>query len=350
MKTQEYDYDLPRELIAQQPVPERDTSRLMVLSRQAGTVEHRSFRDLPEYICREDLLVINNTRVFPARLLGTLPTGGKFEVLLVRKLGEGRWTVLVKPGRRLVPGRRVELAGGELTVSVEDFGARDGERVVSLETVSGTDPMQVIERLGHVPLPPYIKRADTRRDRGRYQTVYAKAGGAVAAPTAGLHFTQALMDQVRRVGGVFEEVTLHVGPGTFRPVETEDIENHCMQEEYYEVEAAALKNILSAGAEGRKILAVGTTAVRTLETVARRVDEEDMPEAGRLSGDTGLFIFPGFEFKLVNRLLTNFHLPRSTLLMLVAAFTGKELIDYAYSEAVRLKYRFYSYGDAMLIL
>ena len=350
MKTKDFEYELPRELIAQHPVQARDASRLMVLRRTDGALEHRSFKDLPEYIVPKDVLVINNTRVFPARLLGTLPTGGKFEVLLVRRLEGSRWTALVKPGRRLVPGRKLELAGGELVICVEDFGSLDGERIVSLKAAGGRDPLQLVERLGHVPLPPYIRRDDTRQDRSRYQTVYARNSGAVAAPTAGLHFTRDLINAVRRAGGLFEEVTLHVGPGTFRPVETEDIENHRMQEECYEVEAAALKNILKAKERGHGILAVGTTTVRTLETIVRRIGSEAKPERGTLSGETPLFIYPGFEFRLVNRLLTNFHLPRSTLLMLVAAFVGKEQLDYAYSEAVRLKYRFYSYGDAMLIL
>ena len=350
MKTKDFDYELPREMIAQHPVQARDASRLMVLRRDDGSVEHRSFKDLPEYIAPNEVLVINNTRVFPARLLGKLPTGGKFEVLLVRPLEDGRWLALVKPGRRLVPGREIELAGGELTVRLEDFGALDGERVVSLRAGNQSDPLQLVERLGHVPLPPYIRRTDTPEDRSRYQTVYARNSGAVAAPTAGLHFTRALMKAVQQAGGVFEEITLHVGPGTFRPVEAADIENHRMQEEYYKVKAAALRNILKAAGQGHRILAVGTTTVRTLETLARRIGQDGVPEPGALSGQTGLFIYPGFEFRLVDRLLTNFHLPRSTLLMLCAAFAGKELIDYAYSEAVRLEYRFYSYGDAMLIL
>jgi len=350
MKTKDFDYELPRDLIAQHPLQKRDASRLLVLHRAEGTLEHRSFKDLPEYILPKQMLVLNNTRVFPARLLGTLPGGGKFEVLLVRRLEGNRWSALVKPGRRLVPGRKLELAGGELAISVEDFGSLDGERIVSLEAAGGGDPVRLVERLGHVPLPPYIRRPDIPEDRTRYQTIYAGKPGAVAAPTAGLHFTEALMQEVRRAGGVFEKITLHVGPGTFRPVEGENIETHHMQQEYYEVEAAALGNILGAKQEGREILAVGTTAVRTLETIARRIAEQGPPGQGGLSGETGLFIYPGFEFRLVDRLLTNFHLPRSTLLMLCAAFAGKELIDYAYSEAVRLKYRFYSYGDAMLIL
>ncbi|MBN2288872.1 MAG: tRNA preQ1(34) S-adenosylmethionine ribosyltransferase-isomerase QueA [Candidatus Glassbacteria bacterium] len=350
MKTADFDYELPRELIAQHPARLRDSSRLLVVRRREGTLEHRSFRDLPEYVRAGDLLVINNTRVFPARLTGRLPTGGKCELLLVRRLQEGRWLAMVKPGRRLVPGRKVELAGGELTGFIEDFGPLDGERVIGLEATGGGDPLQLVERLGHVPLPPYIRREDTAEDHSRYQTIYARAAGAVAAPTAGLHFTGPLMDEVRRAGGAFEEITLHVGPGTFRPVGTEELEDHRMEEEYYEVQAGALKRILAAAAEGGRVLAVGTTTVRTLETVARRVEREGVPGRGKLSGDTGLFIYPGFEFRLTGSLLTNFHLPRSTLLMLVSAFAGRQLVEYAYSEAVRLKYRFYSYGDAMLII
>ncbi|MEA2063676.1 MAG: tRNA preQ1(34) S-adenosylmethionine ribosyltransferase-isomerase QueA [Gemmatimonadota bacterium] len=351
MKTCDFEYELPAELIASRPAARRSASRLMVLRRKVETLEHRSFADLPEYVVPGEVLVINDTRVFPARLRGTFPkSGAGFEVLLVRKLEDGCWKALVRPGRRLKPGRTLELAGGELVIRIEAFGDSAGERVVSLEAADEKDPMQVVERLGHVPLPPYIERPDCPADRERYQTVYAKNIGAVAAPTAGLHFTPELMKAVRSAGGTFEQVTLHVGPGTFRPVRAERVEDHRMESEYYEVEADALERILEAKGQGRLITAVGTTSVRTLETVACRLGCEGTPEPGTLAGDTGLFIYPGFEFRLTGRLLTNFHLPRSSLLMLVCAFAGTEFIRHAYSEAVRLGYRFYSYGDAMLII
>ncbi|HUU28322.1 MAG TPA: tRNA preQ1(34) S-adenosylmethionine ribosyltransferase-isomerase QueA [archaeon] len=353
LKTADFTYNLPGALVAQHPASRRDASRLMIVHRQSGRLEHRMFTDLPQYVEPGDLLVLNNTRVFPARLTGNFSTGGAFEVLLVRKLEGARWLALVKPGRKIRPGRRLEA--GLLSVQIEDFSGTGvgGERLVRLEAPGSDDPEgldKIIEKCGHVPLPPYISRPDTDEDRVRYQTIYAQVTGAIAAPTAGLHFTPEVMQAVREAGAGFAELTLHVGPGTFRPVVAGNPAEHKMGEEYYEVKAETLERMVRAKREGGGIIAVGTTAVRALETVAagpgglERLGEEPA------RGWTGLFIYPGHSFRLVDRLLTNFHLPRSTLLMLVSAFAGRELILDAYREAVARKYRFYSYGDAMLIL
>ncbi len=341
LRTSDFDYDLPPELIAQHPSASRDGSRLLVIDRARGKIEHRCFTDFPQYLAPGDMLALNDTRVFPARLTGNLPGGAQFEVLLVRPLDDGRWLALVRPGRRMKAGRRVEFGDGELTITVEEFGEEKGERIVRLEAAEGLELNEVIERWGHIPLPPYIERDDTDRDRERYQTVYAANRGAVAAPTAGLHFTGELLDKL--VGQGIEQVnlTLHVGPGTFRPVSVEDLDEHVMDREFYRVERAAWDRIISARQAGKKLVAVGTTSVRTLESAAL---------SGKLEDFTRLFITPGFEFKVVDRMLTNFHLPCSTLLMLVSALAGRELVLEAYRQAVREKYRFYSYGDAMLIL
>ncbi|HLA39031.1 MAG TPA: tRNA preQ1(34) S-adenosylmethionine ribosyltransferase-isomerase QueA [Candidatus Glassbacteria bacterium] len=339
--TADFDYALPRELIASHPAERRDASRLLVVHRDTGRIEHRIFRDVLEYFAPGDVLALNNTRVFPARLTGNLPTGGAFEILLVRKTAEGLWSAMVKPGRKLKPGRIMDVAGGELVITVEGFSDVDGERLLRLEA-AGRDVEGAIERVGHVPLPPYIDRPDVPADRERYQTVYASVKGAVAAPTAGLHFTRELIGEVREKGAEVVEITLHVGPGTFRPVSVEDIDKHRMDAEYYEIGAAGWAQIGQVRSTGGRLVAVGTTTTRALESAAEA--------GGQLTGWTELFIRPGHCFRLVDRLLTNFHLPRSTLLMLVSAFAGKELIETAYAEAVREKYRFYSYGDAMLIL
>ena len=342
LRTADFDYELPPELIAQHPAKERDASRLLVLHRASGKIEHRSFSDLPEYLSSTDLLVLNNTRVFPARLTGTLSGGAAFEALLVRRLEGPRWLALVRPGRRLKPGKHLALGEG-LELALEDFGAQEGERIISLSAPAGKDPLELVEKLGHVPLPPYIGRPDTAEDRERYQTVYARVSGAVAAPTAGLHFTPELLQKLEQAGIGRLEVTLHVGPGTFRPVTAENISGHRMDAEYYEIAEKTWTRIKEVKAGGGRVLAVGTTAVRALESAAA-----DQPP--RLAGWTELFITPGFTFRAADIMLTNFHLPRSTLLMLVSALAGKKLIDRAYREAVRERYRFYSYGDAMLIL
>ncbi len=313
-----------------------------MLHRAEGRLEHRRFTDLPEYLAPGDLLALNDTRVFPARFTGALEGGAQCEVLLVRPLEDGRWLALVRPGRRMKTGRRLEFGpGGELVITVEDFGPEKGERIVRLEAAEGCEPDELIERWGHIPLPPYILRADTPEDRARYQTVYAVNSGAVAAPTAGLHFTAELLETLASGGVDRVNLTLHVGPGTFRPVSVEELAGHTMDREFYRIEQAAWDRIVAARQAGKRLLAVGTTSVRTLESAA---------QTGKLEDFTGLFITPGFEFGVVDRLLTNFHLPRSTLLMLVSAFAGRELVLEAYREAIRQKYRFYSYGDAMLIL
>lgn len=321
-----------------------------MLNRSGGRIEHRVFSDLPEYINPGDLLAINNTRVFPARLTGRLPTGGACEVFLVRPVEGARWLALVKPGRKVRPGKILEIAGGALRVRVLDYSDLEGERLVELATPEGGDPLEAVERLGHVPLPPYIAREDRPEDRERYQTIYARKTGAVAAPTAGLHFTREVMESIRVRGGEFLELTLHVGPGTFRPVTAEQIADHRMDAEYYEIPAAELRRLRQARDSGNRVLAVGTTSVRTLETLASRTGALENSHEGGASGRTDIFIHPGYEFKSVDMLLTNFHLPRSTLIMLVAAFAGRERVLEAYREAVAERYRFYSYGDAMLIL
>ena len=388
MNLTEYDYTLPEDLIAQYPAEPRDTSRLMVVHRRGGEIEHRTFRDIVDYLAPADTLVLNRTRVMPARLRGVRPeTGGKVEVVLVRRVRPdsetaparasspdrvsetsrasattrdtraNRWEALLKPGARLAKGTRLELEGGVLTATVEDDPGRE-IRHVRFE--GDTDVARVIEQVGRTPLPPYIHRAPDAEDRDRYQTVYAEEYGAVAAPTAGLHFTAPLLDRIRSRGTAVVPVLLHVGPGTFQPIRTDDVADHEMDAEYYRVEAHQAETIQRRRYEGR-VVAVGTTTVRVLETLAAGggaagrsggVSGPGGPglEPRRYEGLTRCFIYPPFEFKLVDALLTNFHLPKSTLLLLVSAFAGRELILAAYEDAVREKYRFYSYGDAMLIV
>lgn len=350
LKTADFHYELPAELIAQFPAERRDASRLMVLHRENGLIEHRRFSDLPEYIAAGDVLVLNNTRVFPARLTGKLSSGNDFEVLLLRALEDGHWLTLVSPARRLKPGRSFKVGNGNLKVYLKNFGGAPGERIVSLEASHGGEVAGLIERYGHTPLPPYINRPDTESDRERYQTVYARAVGAVAAPTAGLHFTDPLLKSIKETGADLAEITLHVGPGTFRPVRAEKVADHKMEAEYFEIEQRILERIKAAREAGGRAILVGTTTVRALESVASISAATESGSGEKLSGWTELFIRPGFEFTMVDSLVTNFHLPRSTLLMLVSAFAGKELIEAAYREAIDQRYRFYSYGDAMLIL
>lgn len=336
-----FDYDLPPERIAQQPLPERDASRLLVLDRRIGEIRHRVFRDLPDLLKAGDLLVTNRSRVFPARLLGRREGGGAAEILLVRALGNGRWDALVRPGRRLRPGSRVRV-DEDLSVCVEEgMGPR---RRVRLETADG-DTRAAVERRGHVPLPPYIRRPDRPEDRERYQTVYARETGSVAAPTAGLHFTPALLERLAARAIARAELVLHVGPGTFRPVEVEQVEGHRVDAEAFEVPRETAEAVGAARAGGRRVVAVGTTTTRALESAAE-------PDGGIRSGngETDLVIVPGYRCRVVDALLTNFHLPRSSLLLLVCAFAGRERVLAAYAEAIREGYRFYSYGDAMLIL
>lgn len=335
----DYDYVLPPELIAQEPVEPRDMSRLMVVRRASGELEHRRFRDLVEYLDPGDLLVLNDTRVLPARLVGRKATGGHVEVLLVKHLGGDRWEALAKPSRRLPPGTELTF-GGRLRVVLEGYGSAQ-TRIVRLE--ADGDVWEALHAVGQVPLPPYIERP--LADPERYQTVYARHEGSAAAPTAGLHFTEELFRRLDARGVRRAYVTLHVGIGTFRPVTVERVRDHVMHSEWYRVppETAALVNETKAA--GRRVVAVGTTSCRTLESAAAP-DGTVTPGAG----ETSLFIYPGYRFRVIDALITNFHLPRSTLLMLVAAFAGKELTDRAYREAVERRYRFYSLGDAMLIL
>jgi S-adenosylmethionine:tRNA ribosyltransferase-isomerase len=361
MLLQEFDYPLPSELIAQRPLPERDTSRLLVLDRAAGAFQHRAFRELPQVLSPGDLLVFNNTKVFPARLLGrrrgsTAQRIGKrnpaareyltaeVELLLTRQESDDVWQGLVHPGRKVRTGEVLIFGGGELEAEVLARGEY-GVRRVRLQAREGSIDA-AIDRLGHVPLPPYIRRADEPDDRETYQTVYAKVRGAVAAPTAGFHFTERVLRALAARGIETCEITLHVGLGTFQPVRTEHVEEHRMEAERFEIAESAAATINRALEEGRRVIAVGTTSVRTLESVAR--EHSGRIVAGR--GDTNLFIFPGFQFQVVRALLTNFHLPKSTLLMLVSAFAGRELILRAYQHAISERYRFYSYGDCMLIV
>ncbi|MFZ0430861.1 MAG: tRNA preQ1(34) S-adenosylmethionine ribosyltransferase-isomerase QueA [Acidobacteriota bacterium] len=338
MDLKEFQYELPSRLIAQHPSLERDEARLMVLDRTAGSIQHHGFRELPEILRVEDLVVLNDTRVFPARLTGRKTTGARIEVLLLRQLGSHRWEALLRPSRRCPPGTRLVFDPGRFEAVVQE--ARQPERR-QLEFFWETGEfMEWLSRLGHVPLPPYIQRPDEPDDRVRYQTVFARETGSVAAPTAGLHFTGELLERLQHC-----EITLHVGYGTFHPVQVEKIEEHRMDSEQYWIGEDVAERIRRQKESGRRIVAVGTTTTRTLEHV--------MLEHGRIEaggGSTELFIYPGFHFRAVDALITNFHLPGSTLLMLVAAFGGKDLVRRAYEVAVREEYRFYSYGDAMLIL
>ncbi len=344
MHIDEFDYPLPPELIAQQPLPERDASRLLVLDRRTGALQHCTFRDLPELLTPGDLLVVNRSRVLPARLLGRRAGGGQAEVLLVRQLEGPRWEALLRPGRRLRPGARVRLAEGFEALVLPGPASAQGCRLVELQASAG-DWRAAVERHGHVPLPPYVRRPDTPADRERYQAVYAREEGSVAAPTAGLHFTPELLERLARRGLGRAEIVLHVGPGTFRPVEVEDVRAHRVDPERFEIPAATAQALARARATGRRVVAVGTTTTRALESAA---SEEGLVAAG--PGETELVIIPGRPFRVVDGLVTNFHLPRSSLLLLVAAFAGRERLLSAYAEAVRQRYRFFSYGDAMLVL
>jgi S-adenosylmethionine:tRNA ribosyltransferase-isomerase len=349
MNVREFDFDLPSELIAQEPV-ERGRSRLLRVFRDTGAIAHASVADLPEQLRDGDLIVVNNTRVFPARLLGRrVPSGGAVECLLIGRLvdrGSEYWEALMHPGQKLKPGARIVFEGSR-AIHGEVLEQRfHGRRVVRLWTDDGSPLDAAIDAIGHVPLPPYIRRGDRPADRDRYQTIFARERGSVAAPTAGLHLTGALLDALRARGIEIAEITLHVGYGTFQPVRVDRVEDHHVEPERYEISEAAAGSVNRALAEGRRVIAVGTTTTRTLEAVAAAHQGQLVPGAG----ETNLFIFPGHEFRVIRGLLTNFHLPRSSLLMLVAAFAGREHVLAAYRAAVTARYRFYSYGDAMLIL
>lgn len=341
MNVSEFDFYLPETLIAQHPVEPRDASRLMVLNRDSGRIEHHTFRDLVSLFKAGDVLVLNNTRVIPARLIGEKEgTDGKIEVLLLKRLELDVWEALVKPGKRLKVGQKVHFGSGLLIGELIDI-LENGNRRIHF-TYSGVFET-ILDTLGQMPLPPYITAQ--LEDQGRYQTVYAKERGSVAAPTAGLHFTPELLGELQKKGVEIVEILLHVGLGTFRPVKVENIQDHPMHSEYYRVDLEAAEQINRAKQEGRRVIAVGTTVARTLESVGN--------DQGRVVpgvGWTDIFIYPGYSFKVVDVLLTNFHFPKSTLVMLVSALAGRELILKAYELAVIEQYRFYSFGDAMLIL
>jgi len=344
-----FDYHLPPERIAQEPPTDRESARLLVLDRASGAiVAHSGVRALPDFLRRGDLLVVNDTKVFPARLLGRRdPSGGAVECLLIRRLGADRWEALMHPGQKLHPGARVvfERDGFELRAEVLEQHFH-GRRTIRLWSEAAEDVDAAVDAIGHVPLPPYIHRPDDPQDRERYQTVYARTRGSVAAPTAGLHLTRGLFDRLAAAGIGRTAITLHVGYGTFKPVRAEQVEEHRVDPEVFDVSADAASAINAAIVEGGRVVAVGTTTTRALETSGER-------GAGRVapgSGTSELFIRPGHRFTVVGGLLTNFHLPKSSLLMLVCAFAGREAVLGAYREAVDRGYRFYSYGDAMLVL
>lgn len=330
-----YDYQLPPELVAQTPLPQRDASRLMVVERASRSISHRVFSDLPEILMRGDLLVLNDSRVLPARLKAKRSSGGAVELLLVEEVEPGVWSAMVRPGRRARRGDRLYL--GEVELEVQEV-LPDGLRLVRFPQ---EDVLSLLEAMGEVPLPPYIKGYGGPRDR--YQTVYSRVPGSVAAPTAGLHFTEELLERLKAKGVLVRYVTLHVGPGTFRPVESQDIRGHRMHRERFFVPAETAAAIEDAKRAGGRVVAVGTTVVRVLEHCG-------LFGFGEGWSETELFIYPGFEFKVVDAMITNFHMPRSTLLMLVCAFGGYDLVMRAYAEAVSSRYRFLSFGDAMLLI
>ena len=341
MKTSDFYYDLPEELIAQDPLEDRSGSRLLVLDRQTGKREHKIFRDVIDYLNPGDCLVVNNTKVIPARLIGSkVGTDAKIEVLLLKRKEDNIWETLVKPGKKCKVGTKISFGEGLLTGEVVDI-VEEGNRLVKFSYEGIFE--EILDQLGQMPLPPYIHHQ--LQDKNRYQTVYAKHDGSAAAPTAGLHFTPELLEKIREKGVKIAHVTLHVGLGTFRPVKVADVTEHHMHSEFYIVEEDQAKLINETKQAGGKIVAVGTTSCRTLESAT---GEDGILKAG--SGWTDIFIYPGYQFKLIDRLITNFHLPESTLVMLVSALAGKENIMAAYKEAVKMRYRFFSFGDAMLIL
>ncbi|MCD8205997.1 MAG: tRNA preQ1(34) S-adenosylmethionine ribosyltransferase-isomerase QueA [Clostridia bacterium] len=339
LKTSDFYYDLPEELIAQTPAEPRDSSRMLVYKRSEKKIEHRIFRDIVDYLKAGDVLVINNTKVIPARLYGKLSTGGAVEVLLLKRLDMDLWETLVRPGRKCPVGREI-FVSDKLSMTVEDVTVT-GERVMRMKCDGVFE--EVLDEVGSMPLPPYIKKK--LDDETRYQTVYAKHEGSAAAPTAGLHFTPELLEKIKGMGVEIAEIMLHVGLGTFRPVKEESVEEHKMHTEYYEIPKDAAEKINAAKKEGRRIIAVGTTSVRTLESVA---DENGFVTA--TTGETDIFIYPPYDFKCVDALLTNFHLPESTLIMLVSAFCTREEVLDIYKTAVGEKYRFFSFGDCTLFL
>lgn len=332
MKLSEFDYNLPKELIAQYPVGQRDKCRMMVLDRAKGSIAHKTFEDIVSYFKPGDLLVLNNTKVIPARLYGKRKSGGKVELFLLDKKNPAR-EALVRPAARIKEGEKIILESGD---EVEVMGRGEVGRFVKFDRALDN----ILKEIGHVPLPPYIGRDDAESDRNDYQTVYGNVEGATASPTAGLHFTKRLLDGVASCGARVTYVTLHTSYGTFAPIKTDDVESHKMHKEYFEFSAETAKVVTETKNSGGKVFAVGTTTTRTLEYCAGKAS----------SGYTDMFIYPGYKFKVVDHMITNFHLPKSTLMLLVSAFAGKDLIMEAYKEAIAEKYRFFSYGDAMLIL
>ena len=339
LRTSDYYFDLPQELIAQEPVPDRASSRLMAVNKETGEVRHRTFRDIKEYLLPGDTLVLNNTKVIPARLLGTKKdTGAGVEILLLKRIDADRWETLVRQGKKLRPGARVIFGDGSLEAEIEEI-LEGGNRKVRFYYQGIFE--EVLDRLGEMPLPPYITKK--LEDRDRYQTVYAKFSGSAAAPTAGLHFTNELLDEIRQMGVNTVFVTLHVGLGTFRPVKVDNVKEHHMHTEWYHVSEEAAGIINRTHEQGHRVFCVGTTSCRTVESAA---DENGLVQPG--ADDTSIFIYPGYRFKVMDGLITNFHLPESTLIMLVSAFAGREHVLNAYREAVRERYRFFSFGDACL--
>jgi S-adenosylmethionine:tRNA ribosyltransferase-isomerase len=348
MKIEEFDYTLPKSLIAQYPPPERGASRLMVVHRNSGTIEHRAFHEFLRYVNTGDLLVINNTRVLPARLIGKKETGGRCEVLLIPQWNggkgdngnQGEWKALIKGIRDQRKGSRIQFEQGVVAEVNEIEGGKARIRFSAREGV-----VDILRRIGHIPLPPYIKRSDETPDRARYQTVFAERDGSIAAPTAGLHFTEEILQSIKGKGAGIASITLHVGPGTFIPVKAAEVEDHSMESEWTDISQNTSREIGQTKQKGGRVIAVGTTTIRALESFSN-------PE-GQVASGTGfssLFIRPPYPFRVVDGLVTNFHLPKSTLILLVSAFAGRDLLMKAYQEAVKQKYRFYSYGDAMLIL
>lgn len=340
MKTADFDYDLPQELIAQDPLEQRDSSRLLILDKETGERTHKIFHDIIDYLHEGDCLVINNTKVIPARLIGEREgTGGKVEVLLLKRRSDNVWETLVKPGKKARPGMRLSFGGGLLHAEVQEV-VDEGNRLIRFEYEGIFE--EILDQLGQMPLPPYITHQ--LKDKNRYQTVYAKYEGSAAAPTAGLHFTEELLEQIQAKGVKIARVTLHVGLGTFRPVKVEDVTEHHMHTEFYHVSEEAADIINETKKQGGRVICVGTTSCRTIESAT---DDQGIVHA--TEGDTDIFIYPGYQFKVLDCLITNFHLPESTLLMLVSALAGKENIMAAYREAVEMRYRFFSFGDAMFI-
>ena len=339
MRKSDFYFDLPEELIAQTPLERRDSSRLLHLDKTTGELEHRHFYDLLDYLREGDCMVFNDSRVLPARLIGARPTGGSVELVLLRDLGEGRWECLSRPGRKTRPGTEILFGDGELKATVESV-AEGGNRIVRFD-YEGIF-LEVLERLGKMPLPPYIK--EELQDSERYQTIYSREIGSAAAPTAGLHFTKELMEKIAAKGVKLCYVTLHVGLGTFRPVKAEEIEDHEMHSEFCIIPEETARIVSETKKNGGRVIAVGTTSCRTLESFAR--EDGSLPAT---SGWTNIFIYPGYTFKCIDALVTNFHLPESTLIMLVSALAGREHVLHAYEEAVKERYRFFSFGDAMFI-